>query len=666
MEYEVKSTDTLAAIAAAHDCTISELIKLNKLPTRMVFSGQIIRVPIPGQQIQITSNQNKGNANMSGKDCQISKTQGGQTLQPRSFSVNETASSDGIRKGPGGVIPVQAAKYANQNPLAKTQSVPVTSKATDNSDELEDDTDCLQRFLKIKVKHVTESDGTVTGTLLVTPNCLMFDPDVSHPLVKENGQDLYGMIANMEDINSVAVYNDIRDLTGENPPENRKSDLFDPDHKKTSVSEDTNITDTINKSLNYEDNEKIDDKALKFTLGNNSDVSDNEDTQSTRDNSNINNSNAQLQIIEEEDNEQKNERYLVPLKEKPRTVSDITNDKSDAFDDCFFNKSNDSSNGSMPIGNLKRQRASSERQSSSSLGSDSSTTFSRFSPNMARRSFGKLGRTLSQRATSLKDSVQSASQTVAASTRNVAHGVVQHTKSAADQLQTGIQTSAKIVATAPSNIVQKGSEFSQEPEKTEREMRREQSLAKLETLAQKTEEARKNITKYPQAQFVCGTTIDEKPELFKSFNSINSQSSTLSGTFESSSPQEPYYMIVRLNRKTVKKNKRGLLNKIYYKELKFYLGIHKKPATQLDYFEDDGTNFGNRRKKEFWFAIPRTKADCIYHFLLQWSPDKYGHDTYAESEDKLKNENGDLKSTLNQRGFLILNSETDDTCTGKF
>ena len=45
------------------------------------------------------------------------------------------------------------------------------------------------------MKQITESDGTITGTLLVTPNCLMFDPDVSHPLVMENGSDLYGMVA---------------------------------------------------------------------------------------------------------------------------------------------------------------------------------------------------------------------------------------------------------------------------------------------------------------------------------------------------------------------------------------------------------------------------------------------------------------------------------------
>ena len=49
--------------------------------------------------------------------------------------------------------------------------------------------------LNVQVKQLTESDGNVNGTLLITPNCLMFDPDVSHPLVKENGPDLYGMVA---------------------------------------------------------------------------------------------------------------------------------------------------------------------------------------------------------------------------------------------------------------------------------------------------------------------------------------------------------------------------------------------------------------------------------------------------------------------------------------
>ena len=35
---------------------------------------------------------------------------------------------------------------------------------------------------------------TVAGTLLVTPNAVMFDPDVLDPLVKEHGIEQYGLI----------------------------------------------------------------------------------------------------------------------------------------------------------------------------------------------------------------------------------------------------------------------------------------------------------------------------------------------------------------------------------------------------------------------------------------------------------------------------------------
>ena len=51
--------------------------------------------------------------------------------------------------------------------------------------------------------------GVVSGVLLVTPNAIMFDPNVSDPLVLEHGADMYGMIAPMETIISAAIYHDI-------------------------------------------------------------------------------------------------------------------------------------------------------------------------------------------------------------------------------------------------------------------------------------------------------------------------------------------------------------------------------------------------------------------------------------------------------------------------
>lgn len=49
----------------------------------------------------------------------------------------------------------------------------------------------------------------VNGALIVTPNAVMFDPNVSDPLVVENGVDRFGMVTKMEYIVAAAIYRDI-------------------------------------------------------------------------------------------------------------------------------------------------------------------------------------------------------------------------------------------------------------------------------------------------------------------------------------------------------------------------------------------------------------------------------------------------------------------------
>lgn len=54
--------------------------------------------------------------------------------------------------------------------------------------------------------------------MLVTPNAVMFDPNVSDPLVIEHGPESYGVIAPMEFILNAAIFNDIAHMrvgTGE-------------------------------------------------------------------------------------------------------------------------------------------------------------------------------------------------------------------------------------------------------------------------------------------------------------------------------------------------------------------------------------------------------------------------------------------------------------------
>lgn len=73
----------------------------------------------------------------------------------------------------------------------------------------DDDPVVTQRFLKINVRHITDGQGVVSGVLLVTPNAVMFDPNVSDPLVIEHGPESYGVIAPMELVVNAAIFHDI-------------------------------------------------------------------------------------------------------------------------------------------------------------------------------------------------------------------------------------------------------------------------------------------------------------------------------------------------------------------------------------------------------------------------------------------------------------------------
>ncbi|XP_066269566.1 oxidation resistance protein 1-like isoform X4 [Branchiostoma lanceolatum] len=69
-----------------------------------------------------------------------------------------------------------------------------------------------EQFLKINVKYITAGKGTVSGVLLVTPNAIMFDPHKSDPLVIETGCEEYGLICQMDTVLSAAMYHDIRPM----------------------------------------------------------------------------------------------------------------------------------------------------------------------------------------------------------------------------------------------------------------------------------------------------------------------------------------------------------------------------------------------------------------------------------------------------------------------
>lgn len=85
-----------------------------------------------------------------------------------------------------------------------------------------------QRFLKINVRHITDGQGVVGGVLLVTPNAVMFDPNVSDPLVIDRGPENYGVIAPMELVVNAAIFHDIAHMRVGNEQSIEKPDVYYP------------------------------------------------------------------------------------------------------------------------------------------------------------------------------------------------------------------------------------------------------------------------------------------------------------------------------------------------------------------------------------------------------------------------------------------------------
>ncbi|XP_050391747.2 nuclear receptor coactivator 7 isoform X1 [Patella vulgata] len=191
-EYEVKLHDTLASIAAQFDTTPSELIKLNKLVMRTVFPQQVLYVP-------------DGSASLSDED--ISTPPPPPLVSPQEkikFDVPLVKMAD----KPPAKVPGHVERQIS--PVSPPHDPEILLPHKLSEDEVEViDKECLERFIKINVKHITDGQGVVSGTLLVTPNAVMFDPNVSDPLVLEHGAEKYGMITPMDMVISAAMYHDI-------------------------------------------------------------------------------------------------------------------------------------------------------------------------------------------------------------------------------------------------------------------------------------------------------------------------------------------------------------------------------------------------------------------------------------------------------------------------
>ncbi|XP_078130401.1 nuclear receptor coactivator 7b isoform X1 [Sander vitreus] len=167
VDFIVGPDDSLISIALKFNITPNKLVQLNKLFSRSVYPGQKLFVP----------------------DVSQSET------DLRSLSSSDPSFTNGLseKASHGGISNCMSAK----------------SLRRELSPNSEDESPATVKFIKMSCKYFTDGMGVVGGVLIVTPNNIMFDPHKSDPLVIELGCEEYGLICPMEEVVSVALYNDV-------------------------------------------------------------------------------------------------------------------------------------------------------------------------------------------------------------------------------------------------------------------------------------------------------------------------------------------------------------------------------------------------------------------------------------------------------------------------
>nr|XP_030709390.1 nuclear receptor coactivator 7 isoform X2 [Globicephala melas] len=171
MEYTAGSQDTLNSIALKFNITPNKLVELNKLFTHTIVPGQVLFVP---------------DANFASSTLRLSSSSPGATVSPSSSDAEYDKLPDAD--------------------LARKALKPIERVLSSTSEE---DEPGVVKFLKMNCRYFTDGKGVVGGVMIVTPNNIMFDPHKSDPLVIENGCEEYGLICPMEEVVSIALYNDI-------------------------------------------------------------------------------------------------------------------------------------------------------------------------------------------------------------------------------------------------------------------------------------------------------------------------------------------------------------------------------------------------------------------------------------------------------------------------
>uniref|UniRef100_A0A668AWD3 Nuclear receptor coactivator 7 n=1 Tax=Myripristis murdjan TaxID=586833 RepID=A0A668AWD3_9TELE len=175
VEFIVGPNDSLNSIALKFNITPNKLVQLNKLFSRSVYPGQV-RLFVPD----------------------VSQSEPDSDTQ----SSSDPAFTNGLSQ--------EASSYQEYTICdSAVNSSSAKALRRELSPASEDESPATVKFIKMSCKYFTDGMGVVGGVMIVTPNNIMFDPHKSDPLVIEHGCEEYGLICPMEEVISVALYDDV-------------------------------------------------------------------------------------------------------------------------------------------------------------------------------------------------------------------------------------------------------------------------------------------------------------------------------------------------------------------------------------------------------------------------------------------------------------------------
>ncbi|BFZ11143.1 hypothetical protein BsWGS_14182 [Bradybaena similaris] len=190
-EYTVQDGDTLVKIGARFEVTPSEMMKINKLLSRTVFVGQTLFIP-----------------ESKNADSNSSTHRSTHSPLPNSPGDSNLTSSPSLSNHSLHITPPPGPAKETTDEVPDSKPHEMHKSAREHQ----------QKFLRVPVRRLYEEEGkgtsceacTVKGTLLVTANVIMFDSNVSDPIVISSvDPQKFNAVVYMEEVKSVALYHDL-------------------------------------------------------------------------------------------------------------------------------------------------------------------------------------------------------------------------------------------------------------------------------------------------------------------------------------------------------------------------------------------------------------------------------------------------------------------------